>query len=329
MSSGTGSGPVALEGVFRAHERVVWRLAYRLTGSAADADDVVQETFVRLMERPPADMAEPVRGWLVRVATNLGVDALRRRRRRSYPGSWLPSPIETEGPEWRDAADEDATPEGRYELLESVSFAFLLALEALTPRQRAVLLLRDVLDYSAREAGEVIGTTEANARIIHHRARRAIAEHERDRCVPTPERQDRTRRVLEAFMTALASQDARAIESMLADGVRTVTDAAGEYTALGVPLVGRKRVARLYLQAASHRRTAGPRFEIRLLNGLPAVVMTLSHPERRAAPRTVLRCEISPDGRITELHAILASRKLSAVRFDGATATTGGAVPLP
>ncbi|HYR95879.1 MAG TPA: sigma-70 family RNA polymerase sigma factor [Candidatus Binatus sp.] len=307
-----------LEELFRAHERMLWRLSYRLTGSAADADDVVQETFVRLIERPPADVAESLRAWLVRVATNLGVDALRRRKRRAYPGAWLPSPIETEGPEWPpcEATAEGGTPEARYELLESVSFAFLLALEALSPRQRAVLLLCEVLDYSAREAAAAIGTTESNARIIHHRARRALAEYDRGRCTPTPESQERTRHALGAFMASLATQDARAIEKLLADSVRTVTDAAGEYTALAAPLVGRQRVARLYLRAAEHRRTAGARFAIRLINGLPGVVMMLSRPQRRAAPRTVLRCEVSPAGRITELHAILASRKLTAVRFE-------------
>src|SRR3954469_9653521 len=123
-----------------------------MTGVAADADELVQETFVRALEHPPAALRE-LRPWLTRVAMNLARDRLRRRRRESYVGPWLPSPVETgdEGAPPAYEPPESLGTEARYELLESVSFAFLLALEALGPRQRAVLLLRDVFDYSVRE----------------------------------------------------------------------------------------------------------------------------------------------------------------------------------
>src|SRR5262249_22279358 len=137
---------------FQAHRSFLWSLCYRLTGCAADADDLVQETFVRALEKPPARTDEPWRPWLVRVALNLGRDLLgRRRRRRGTP--WLPSPIGTddEPPSFEPAAGSQGCPAARYDLLESVSFAFLLALEALTPGQRAVLLLRDVFDYGVAE----------------------------------------------------------------------------------------------------------------------------------------------------------------------------------
>ncbi|MBM4259614.1 MAG: sigma-70 family RNA polymerase sigma factor [Deltaproteobacteria bacterium] len=107
------------EQLFREHERFLWRLCYRLTGCAADADDIVQETFVRALEHPPAGTEDPWRPWLVRVAMNLGRDVLRRRKRRSYIGPWLPSPIETGDeaapPAYEAVVDGQLSTEGRYD----------------------------------------------------------------------------------------------------------------------------------------------------------------------------------------------------------------------
>ena len=152
---GSSSVSLALAGAFAAERTFLWGLCYRMTGCAADAEDIVQETFTRALERPPARTSDPWRPWLVRVAMNLARDQLRRRRRQRYIGPWLPSPIET-GDEVAVPAVEPAlaggdTTAGRYDVLESVSFAFLIALEALTPQQRAVLLLRCVFDYDVRE----------------------------------------------------------------------------------------------------------------------------------------------------------------------------------
>ena len=103
--------------------------------------------------------------------------------------------------------------------------------------------------------------------------------------------------------------------ALLAESARTVTDAGGAYTALLVPLEGRARVARLYLVAALHRQAGGARYEMRIVNGLPAVLVTLLHPVRRQAPRTLLRCELDADGRIALVHSVLAPRKLAALHF--------------
>jgi RNA polymerase sigma-70 factor (ECF subfamily) len=319
VESVTASEPpgrdAGLEALFRDQRRRLWGLAYRLTGSADDAEDVVQEAFVRLLaqplERPRAELGP----WLARVATNLGIDALRRRRRRGYQGPWLPSPLETpveaDGVEGQPGGGPD--PERRYGLAESATYAFLLALEALAPRQRAVLLLRDVLGHSARDTADLIGTSEGNVRVLHLRARRALEEYDRARCVPTPELRERHRAALQAFLDCLLAQDARGLEALLAESAETVTDAAGEYTALATPLVGRTRVARLYLTAARNRREGGTRTEIRLVNGLPAALITLERPVRRQAPRTLVRCELDGEGRIRRVHAILAPRKLAAL----------------
>jgi RNA polymerase sigma-70 factor (ECF subfamily) len=138
-----------------------------MTGNAADADDAVQETFVRVIEKPPPKLDQPLRPWLIRVAINLCRDILRRRR-RNYIGPWLPSPIPTaasdDPPSYEPRQPDDESPGARYELIESISFAFLLALEALTPMQRAVLLLRDVFDYSTAETAVAMDITEANVK---------------------------------------------------------------------------------------------------------------------------------------------------------------------
>ena len=200
-----------LEAVFRAERRRLWGLAYRLTGSAEDAEDVVQEAFVRLVAQPLEAPPEETGRWLARVATNLGIDALRRRRRRAYAGPWLPTPVEDpdpDGPLGRPSESPD--PEARYGLAESATYAFLLALEALSPRQRAVLLLRDVVGHSAREAAEVIGASEGSVRVLHLRARRALADYDQLRCVPTQELRERHRAALQRFLDCLQAPTRRA-----------------------------------------------------------------------------------------------------------------------
>ena len=304
----------ALAALFRAQREPLWGLAYRLTGSVEDAEDAVQEAFARLVAAPLDAPPEEQGRWLARVTTNLGIDALRRRRRRAYDGPWLPSPVETpEADPLERHASDAPDPERRYGLAESASYAFLLALEALTPRQRAALLLRDVLGFSGREAADCLGTTEGSVRVLHLRARRALAGYDEARCIPTPELRERHRAVLQRFLDCLQAQDARGLEALLAEGVETVTDAAGEYTALATPLAGRERVARLYLMAALHRQAGGTRQEIRLVNGLPAALITLLAPVRRQAPRSLLRCELDAEGRIRLVHAVLAPRKLRTV----------------
>ncbi|HEX2485808.1 MAG TPA: sigma-70 family RNA polymerase sigma factor [Myxococcota bacterium] len=310
-----------LETLFRDQRRRLFGLAYRLTGSAEDAEDVVQEAFARAAAHAPALVRTQLGPWLARVATNLGIDALRRRRRRAYAGPWLPSPIDDDALEPAGALPSDAgDPEVRYGRAESATFAFLVALEALSPRQRAVLLARDVLGHSARATAELVGTSEGSVRVLHLRARRALEAYDAQRCLPTAELRERHREALQRFLDCALAGDAAGLEALLAESVRTVTDAAGEYTALATPLEGRARVARLYLVAAATRRESGALTELRMLNGLPAALITLARPVRRQGPRTVLRVELDEAGRIRLVHAILAPRKLSALRTPGVVA---------
>jgi RNA polymerase sigma-70 factor (ECF subfamily) len=299
---------------FRDHERHVWGLAYRITGSAADADDVVQETFARTLERAPRHVDRPLRPWLTQVALNLARDALRRRKRRPYIGPWLPSPVETSrldepAPQPRSGADGV---DARYELRESASYAFLVALEALTPQQRVVLVLRDVLDYSVRETADALDISEANVKTTHHRARSAMVEYDSARQPPTAVLAQATRAMLERFLFALVNGDVRTLMACLADDARSVADGGGEFLAALRPILGRDRVARFLLGLQKKARWRG-RFDLRSVNALPALVAEFDAAPSRWAPRIVFRIELGSDGRIRDLFIVAASSKLSAV----------------
>jgi RNA polymerase sigma-70 factor (ECF subfamily) len=306
--------------VFRAERSFLWGVAYRLTGSAADAEDVVQETFVRALARPPARTDRPWRPWLLRVALNLGRDLLRQRRRRGYPGIWLPAPVPTdeEEPPSFDPPGEATSPQARYDLVESLSFAFLLALEALTPGQRAVLLLRDVLDYSVRETAKALRMSGDNVKTTHLRARRALAGYDHDRA--RAERTGAEQVALDRFLDCLGRGDASGLEALLAEGVRSLGDGGGHYAASPRPLLGRAAVMRLYLGAA-RRRTPDVRIERRRINGRPAALVESPGAPPGWAPRSVLMVDVDARGLITRIYTVLAPAKLGRVR--------AGAPPLP
>lgn len=294
------------EDLHREHVSFLWDLCYRMTGNAADADDIVQETLVRALASPPARTDEPWRPWLVRVAMNLARDHLRRRRRVAYPGPWLPSPIET------GEAREDGDQESRYGMLESVTFAFLLAVEVLKPRQRAVLLLRDVFDFSVEETARALGITQDNVKTTHHRARVALAAYDRERCVPTRDAQAKARSALERLMAAVATQDVGRVAELLDEAARLLSDGGGQYRAALNPIVGPDGIARFLL--GIQRFVEGtPIVALRMLNGFPALVVDLPGATGPNAPRVVIRCDLEKHGRIGRLHLVLAPGKLSAL----------------
>jgi RNA polymerase sigma-70 factor (ECF subfamily) len=305
-------GP-GVEEAFRKDRGYLWALAYRLTGCAADADDVVQETFVRAMTRPPARADLPLRPWLVRVALNLGRDVLRARRRHAYPGVWLPSPVSTDDtePPAFDPPAAGGSPHARYDLLESVSIAFLVALEALTPNQRAVLLLRDVLDYSVKEAAAALRMTEANVKTTHLRARRAMAAYDGDR--QAPRTRPGTAEHLGRFLACLVEGDAAGLAALLAEDVVAQGDGGGVYAAAPRPLLGRDAVLRLY-QGVAGRVSERTRVELRTLNGQAALVVMTDDAPRGWPPASVLFVDVDAAGRIRRIYSMLAPRKLTAVK---------------
>jgi RNA polymerase sigma factor (sigma-70 family) len=256
-------------------KRYLWGLCYRMTGSAADADDIVQDTFVRALEKPPADMNAPLRPWLVKVALNLSRDQLRKRRRREYFGPWLPSPVitEAESPlEVEERTASEMSPVARYDLVESVTLAFLVALEALTPTQRAVLLLRDVFDSSTSETASTLDMTEINVKVTLHRARRIMSAYDKDRAVALGKGDKKLRKILEQFLAFLAAGDVQGLEQMLAKDVVLVSDGGGEINALAEPMHGRAKVLRLIAQLYEAYRSVTST-SLEMLNGRPAVLV--------------------------------------------------------
>jgi RNA polymerase sigma-70 factor (ECF subfamily) len=303
-----------VERLFEDHRRFLWGLSYRMTGSAADADDVVQDTFVRVIEHPPSRVDEPLRPWLVRVALNLSRDLLRRRKRHDYVGPWLPSPIATDeepAPPSHEPVVDGRTLEDRYDLLESVSFAFLVALEQLTPTQRAVLLLRDVFDYSVAETAEALDMTEANVKTTHHRARKAMAAYDGARVIPMKPVQDASREALFEFLRRLEANDVAGVEALLANEVKTTTDGGGEFRSALRTIVGRDKVVRFYL--AISRIGEGITLRPLMLNGLPAVLVEASSVPAGAARRSVVQAELDREGRISHIYVVSATPKLAAV----------------
>jgi RNA polymerase sigma-70 factor (ECF subfamily) len=198
-------------------------IAYRMLGSVADAEDAVQDAFLRLQT---AESVTSPEGFLVRTTTRLCIDRLRMRRRTTYVGPWVPEPIETRG-EPSDFAD-------------SLTQAFLLLLERLTPNERAALLLRAVFDYEYAEIGEVVGKSEANVRQLVSRARRRLGLDE------TRFRGDvgRANALAERFVSACRAGDLSAIEGMLSEDAQIHSDGGGKAFAARVVIRGSNRSAR-------------------------------------------------------------------------------------
>jgi len=306
----------ALERAFADERRLLFGLCYRMTGSAADAEDIVQETFARALAHPPPRSDAPWRPWLVRVALNLARDELRRRKRRSYHGPWLPEPVDDA--ELGLGAHEPASTTGRYELVESVSFAFLLALEALSPAQRAVLLLRDVFEYSSAEAAAALELSDANARVLLHRARRAMADYDRTRFVPERAAREQSLALLGRFMALFAQQDVAGMEQLLAEDVVALNDTDGRYHAAGIPVVGRAKVARFHAGIARLRAAETPRVSLRWMNGAPAVAVEFDPPPHDGlAPRFLTLGELDAAGRVRRIYTVLAPQKLRALSPSG------------
>ena len=317
--AGARAGDLAdeLDRAFRESERFLRGLCYRMTGSAADAEDLVQETFARALARPPANRDEPWRPWLTRVATNLARDALRRRRRRPYVGPWLPSPIETgddppaHEPVLTGSDGRPVTTEGRYDLMESVSFGFLVALEALTPRQRAVLLLRDVFDYAVEETARALDMSVANVKTTHHRARRAMRDYDVHRSPRDAAYKDATREMLGRLLGAMRGDDPRLVEALLAADVRSLNDGGGVFIAARKPVVGRAKVGRFYWKIARGGTAAGAVPYLRELNGLPAIVVEVPEAPPGIAPRFAMQIELDPDGLVRRIYNVLVPAKLA------------------
>jgi RNA polymerase sigma-70 factor (ECF subfamily) len=310
LSGDRGARPALdYDAVYREHGDFLRGYCYRLTGSVADASDLVQESFVRAIERPPRDTTAPWRPWLVRVATNLLRDR-RRREKREYIGTWLPAPVDTASEAWWSSglADDVAS---RYEAAESVTFAFLLALERLSPRERAVLLLRDVYDYSTRECADALELSEPNVKTTLHRARRALEDYDRTRNPPNAQVRASTASALERLLSCFASGDAAAMAALLASDVETISDGGGRFYAAKKPVRGRDKVMLLFASISRESADAPARYIAREWNGLPGLMIERDGLPPKFAPRYTFTIEVDAAGLIRRAYAVLNPAKLS------------------
>ena len=278
-------------------------LAYRMLGSAAQAEDIVQEAFVRWYAQP-RDAVLSEAAFLTRIVTNLSLDHLKSAgvQRRHYPGPWLPEPISSEPQSWSEAAmpdDREDPVEVDLEKLESISLAFMALLERLTPLERAVYLLHEVFDFSHAEAGAIVGRSAAACRQVHSRARKSLLGQRRPTGSPL-----RHRELLGAFLQACRQGDLESLTGLLADDVVAQSDGGGLATAARRPVHGAHAVARLY---RGIWRRADPQLEVqvRLVNGWPALVLALG-----GQLRSVI--QIHCDGeRIDRISAVVNPHKLA------------------
>ncbi len=273
---------------FTAHRSLLFTVAYEMLGSAADADDVVQETWLRWAEADQAAVREP-RAYLVRIVTRQALNRLRTvsRRREDYVGEWLPEPLLTSP----DVAED-------VELAESVSMAVLTVLETLAPVERAVLVLREVFDVPYEEIAEAVDKSPAAVRQIAHRARGHVAARRPRMAVSRTEQQQ----VVDRFLAAVTSGDLQGLMDVLAPDVVVVADSGGLAPAARRPVVGRERVAR----ALSRFAEFAPRVAITtpLVNGAVGARIDAGGEFDTAITFVV------EDGRITRMYAIRNPHKL-------------------
>jgi RNA polymerase sigma-70 factor (TIGR02957 family) len=285
------------EEAFAHHRRLLFTVAYEMLGSASDAEDVVQETWLRWANVDHAVVRDP-RAYLVRIVTRQALNRLRSlaRRREEYVGEWLPEPLVT-SPDV--AAD--------VELAESVSMAMLTVLETLGPAERAVFVLREVFDTPYDEIAEAVGKSSAAVRQIAHRAREHVAARRPRVSVSTTEQQE----AVDRFLAAVRHGDLQGLLDVLAPDVVAVADGGGVVSAARRPIEGAERVAGLLIRGL---RSVEVEAAAVWLNGSPAFRLDTADGLNAAVSVTV------EDGRITRIYVVANPHKLA--RLDEVVALT-------
>ena len=245
---------------FEAHRQELTALAYRMLGERDEADDVVQETWLR-WARAERDQVRDPGAWLRRTAARISIDILRsaRKRREVYVGPWLPEPI---------VASDANSPEDAYALAQECELALLWAMERLTETERAAFILREVFDADYSELANTLGRTEAACRQIVSRAARRVREEAPRFDAPSEETAD----LLSRFASAAVARDRDAVMSLLAPNVVAITDGGGQVRAALRPLHGPEEVAQVMMRVVEKYDGFGP-FELGEANGRPALLM--------------------------------------------------------
>jgi RNA polymerase sigma-70 factor, ECF subfamily len=273
---------------------LMFSIAYRMLGSVSEAEDVVQEAFLRFHRALSEETEiESPKAYLSAVTTRLCIDQLRsaRVRREQYFGEWLPEPIVTEP----DAAEQAAT-------ADSLSMAFLVLLESLSPVERAVFLLREVFDYGYDEIAEVTGKTEENCRQLLVRARRRVDEGKPRFDASRQQREELARR----FFAAAEEGDMDALVGMLAADVVVYGDGGGKAPSWPRPIYGRERVSRLLAGVLAQAREYGLSMRPTQINGQPGVMFV----DREDRIASVMSVDVA-DGVVQTVRSIINPEKLA------------------
>jgi RNA polymerase sigma-70 factor (ECF subfamily) len=283
---------------FEQYRPLLFSIAYRMLGSVAEAEDVLQETYLRLQGHA-AEAIEQPKYYLTTIVTRLCLNHLgaARTQREQYLGPWLPEPVLTED------KPELVNPAQRATTYDSISIAFLLLLEALSPAERAVFLLHEIFDYKFQEVGEILGKSEAACRQLFRRAKGHISAN-RPRFEATPEQHER---LLRSFINVVELGDIETFLQLLAQDVTLVPDGGGERGAAIHVLRGQDAVSKFIL--GTYRLAGAKIIEYRLttLNGQQAILA------RAANGRPFFAVFIYGDGQTVQLIHVIAGRKLAAI----------------
>jgi RNA polymerase sigma-70 factor (ECF subfamily) len=286
---------------FQTHRPALFAVAYRMLGSATDAEDALQDAWLRFSGAQPSELRSP-KAYLTTIVTRLCLDRLKSARatREEYVGTWLPEPV---------ATDARREPEASLALAESVTLAFMVLLETLSPEERAVFLLREVFDYEYDEIAAMLDMTPANCRQLFHRARGRIAER-KPRFRATI---DEKRPLVERFVRAFRDGSEAELTRVLAADVGLWSDGGGKVLAARRPVLGREPVVKLLLGIVRTAPAAGVElssvsFDIVEVNDEPAIVMRVSGTIDAVYVPTV------EDGAITALRIVRNPDKLAYIR---------------
>jgi RNA polymerase sigma-70 factor, ECF subfamily len=258
---------------FNAHRPLLFSIAYRMLGSRADAEDALQETFLRWQNAADKEVQSP-RSYLATVVTRLCIDNLRsaHSQREVYVGPWLPEPVMT--------AQNDR-PDASVELAESLTMAFMVLLESLAPLERAAFLLHEVFEYDYSEIAEIVGKSEAGCRQMIHRAKERVAKRHRRF---EPSRED-TNRIAARFLETARSGDVQNLMSLFAEDAVMLSDGGGKVRAALNPVQGADAIARFVVGVVRKGIPADATFTLDEINGQPAYV---NFQEGHAVSATIL-----------------------------------------
>ncbi len=283
---------------------LMFGIAYRMLGSVSEAEDIVQEAFLRY-HRALADGTRPQapKAYLSAVVTRLCIDQLKsaRARRESYVGEWLPEPLLTGGGADGTLATAPADPAELAERADSLSMAFLLLLERLSPVERAVFLLHDIFSYSYGETARIVDRTEDGCRQLAHRARQHVAER-RPRYEPSPGQREE---LASRFFAAIDEGDLGGLVSMLAADVTVYGDSGGARPSWPHPITGRDTVGRLLLTLGRQVRKTSASYRPAEVNGQPGALIL----DPGGNLISVIALDIA-DGRVVAVRSVIARGKL-------------------